>query len=72
MEMAEIRNNVTAKDRQTIAQLYNVSEVYVGLLLMGKRETKSETASRIIKDLEIMANINFLAELAKQDELQAA
>ena len=72
MSIEELNELLTAPDKEKVGTLYKVSVAYINMMLAGKRETKSKTAKRILRDLEILANINWLAEVAKKEQLQAA
>ena len=63
--------NLTNKDKLKIADLHNVSLRYINMLLEGTRDGKSPAAQAILKDLQILSNINFLVELEKEEVLNS-
>jgi hypothetical protein len=70
--ITDLSDHLTASDKRLVACLYDVTPQYIDMLLRNARATNSETAQRIIKDLDILANINILTDLEKLEILKAA
>ena len=71
-ELNRLSRLLTRLDKEKVAIVNDVTVAYINLMLAEQRERKSTKARRIIRDLEILANINELAEMEKETVLKAA
>lgn len=72
MTIQEIRENIFAEDKSTVATLCDCSEKYVSLILRGERNDESDKAKYILAEAERIAIINIIANGEKNKRLVEA